>query len=136
LKDRWVAGERADPRSKSPQRRRPGRGAAGPSRRRSKAALDFYAGALDAAERVELDEASGIEGLDSEIAVLRTRLRGVLAERPTDLPLMLRGIELLVKAVSARYRLSKEAEEDLAESLANVVRGVGGLLMPEAFADE
>ena len=49
---------------------------------------------------------------------------------------MLRGIELLVKAVSARYRLSKEAEEDLSESIAGVVRGVGGLLMPEAFEHE
>ena len=43
---------------------------------------------------------------------------------------------LLVKVVSARYRLSKQTEEDLAGSLAGVIRGVGGLLMPEAFSDE
>ena len=41
-----------------------------------------------------------------------------------------------MKVVSARYRLSKQAEEDLAGSLAGVIRGVGGLLMPEAFSDE
>jgi hypothetical protein len=104
---------------------------------RSPAALarDFYRRALKAAEQVELDEASDVEGLDGEIAVLRMRLRQAVSEHPQDLPLMLRGIELLVKAVSARYRLSKEAEEHLAESLAGVIRGVGGLLMPEAFAD-
>ena len=67
---------------------------------------------------------------------MRLKLREVLSERPEDLQVMLRGIELLVKAVSARYRLSKQAEEHLAESIAGVVRGVGGLLMPEAFADE
>jgi hypothetical protein len=39
-----------------------------------------------------------------------------------------------VKAVSARYRLSKEAEEDLAGHIAGVLRGVGGQLVPEAFA--
>jgi hypothetical protein len=99
-------------------------------------ARDFYGSALDAAERIELEEASEIEGLDEEIAVLRMKLREVLSERPEDLQLMLRGIDLLVKAVSARYRLSKQAEENLADSLAGVIRGVGGVLMPEAFANE
>ncbi len=64
------------------------------------------------------------------------KLREVLSKRPEDLPLMLRGIELLVKAVSARYRLSKEAEADLAANIAGVIRGVGGLLLPERFVDE
>lgn len=107
-------------------------------RKRGRAAVvhDFYGSALDAAERIELEQASEIEGLDEEIAVLRMKLRDVLSRRPADLPLMLRGIDLLVKAVSARYRLSKEAEEDLSDSIAGVVRGVGGLLLPEAFEHE
>ena len=74
--------------------------------------------------------------MDEEIALLRMKLRDVLSERPEDMQLMLRGTELLVKAVSARYRLSKPAEENLSESIAGVIRGVGGLLMPEAFTDE
>jgi hypothetical protein len=96
---------------------------------------DFYGSAMGAAERIELEAASEIEGLDKEIAVLRTRLREAVSEHPADFALMLRGMDLLVKAVSARYRLSKEAEEDLSASIAGVVRGVGGLLMPEAFPD-
>lgn len=108
-----------------------------PRRRRgSTLAEDFYGSALDSAERIELDAASDIEGLDNEIAVLRMKLRAVLSARPEDLPLMLRGIELLVKAVSARYRLSKDAEHELSDSLANMIRGVGGLLIPEAFQDD
>ena len=105
-------------------------------RRATKPLRDFYGSALDAAEQIELEAASEIEGLDKEIAVLRVKLREVLRQRPDDLPLMLRGIELLVKAVAARYRLSKEAEEDLSASIAGVVRGVGGLLIPEAFEHE
>ena len=101
-----------------------------------KLALEFYGSALDEAERVQLDNAAGVDGLDAEIAVLRVKLRQALSERPEELALMLRGIELLVKAVSARYRLSPEAEEDLASSLAGVVRGVGGQLFPEAFDGE
>lgn len=106
-------------------------------RRPSKAQLadDFYGSALDAAERIELAAASEVTGLDEEIAVLRTKLRSVLAGHPEDLALMLRGVELLVKAVSARYRLSPEAGKNLTENIEGVVRGVGELLAPEAFRD-
>ena len=102
---------------------------------RSKLAREFYGSALDAAERIELEAASELEGLDEEIALLRMKLREALGERPDDLPLMLRGIDLLVKAVSARYRLSPEAGENLGENIASVVRDVGGLLMPETGSD-
>lgn len=124
-----MAGESADAGLKSRRR------AAKRSPRRPRLARDFYGSALDAAERIELEAASEVEGLDEEIAVLRLKLRRSLEKRPDDLQLMLRGIDLLVKAVSARYRLSKQAEADLSDSLANVIRGVGGLLMPEAFRD-
>ena len=98
-------------------------------------ASDFYGSALNEAERMQLRKAEEIEGLDDEIAVLRVKLRTVVEKHPENLPLMLRGIDLLVKAVSARYRLSKKAEEDLADSLAGVIRGVGGVLVPERFDD-
>ena len=131
--DRKAAGRR---RSEGGARRRPDGRPPGRAHRRSRLARDFYGSALVAAERIELEAASDIEGLDREIALLRMKLREVLSDNPADLQLMLRGIELLVKAVSARYRLSKQAEENLAESIAGVIRGVGGLLMPEAFSDE
>jgi hypothetical protein len=101
-----------------------------------RAVENFYREALKAAEQVQLDAASEVEGLDDEIALLRVRLRGVADKHRDDFPLLLRGVELLVKAVSVRYRLSKEAEQDLAASLAGVIRGVGVQLMPEAFRDE
>ncbi len=104
-------------------------------RKRTKTIGEFYEGALDAAERNLLQDARKIEGLDEEIAVLRVKLRSAVKKQPQDLPLMLRGIGMLVKAVSARYRLSKQAEDDLADSLAGVIRGVGGILMPEIFSD-
>ena len=106
------------------------------AQRRDELAQDFYGSALDAAEQIELEAASDVEGLDREIALLRMKLREAVSERPEDLELMLRGMTTLVNAVSARFRLSKRAEEELSESIAGVVRGVGGLLSPESFADE
>lgn len=113
--------------------RKPATRARAKSQRTSKLAREFYRGALRAAERIELDAASEIEGLDGEIALLRVKLKEALGTRPDDLELMLRGIAMLTKAVSTRYRLSPQAGEDLADNIANTVRQVGGLLMPEAF---
>lgn len=100
-------------------------------------AENFYGSALEAAEQIEvLKEAAGVEGLDEEIAVLRMKLRSVLSERPDDLALMLRGIDLLVKAVSARYRLSKDEEEEVTNNLETMVEYLGRLLAPDAFREE
>lgn len=98
-------------------------------RRRPKrtAAARFYADALSESEQADLPIALEIEGVDQEIALLRLRLRSAIEEKPEDMALMLRGIDLLAKTVSTRYRLSKRAERDLSASLANVVRGLGDL---------
>jgi len=113
-------------------------GAKRPAKRRRprrSLARGFYVDALDDAERVALEAAGDINGLDQEIALLRAKLRRALEERPEDQRVMLKGIELLVKAVSARYRLSKKAEQDLSESVVGVLRGIGGVLYPEGFPD-
>ncbi|MDP2954743.1 MAG: hypothetical protein Q8O76_15675 [Chloroflexota bacterium] len=102
-------------------------------RRRSPGAEGFYATALSEAERVLLPQARKMEGLDEEIALLRVRLKAALAEHPENLPLLLKGMELLVKAVAAKYRLSKKAEDDLYQNVLGVLRGVGGALWPEGF---
>ena len=92
----------------------------------------FYHRALDEAERIDLETARRIEGLDDEIAILRLRLRHALEEHPEDLHLMARGMELLIKAVSAKYRLSPRSRGDLADSIAGVLESAGSLLLPEA----
>jgi hypothetical protein len=42
----------------------------------------FYSRALDEAEKLELEEASHVEGIDEEIALLRVKLRELLEEQP------------------------------------------------------
>ncbi len=100
--------------------------------RRRSAARNFYRKALSEAEQAALGEAQGVEGLDDEIAVLRVRLRRALEERPEDIQLLVRGLDLLVKAVAARYRLSPQARRDLADNLAGVLNSLGDQLLPPA----
>ena len=115
-KDKAVAGE-------AKLGRRPAKGRA----TRSKS---FYAQALSEAERVLLPEAREIEGLDEEIALLRVKLASALEEHPDDMPLVLRAVDMLVKTVAVRYRLSKKSQENLAEAIDGVLKEVGGALFP------
>lgn len=92
----------------------------------------FYEEALSQAEQVALSQARGLEGLDEEIALLRVRLRSLAAEEPENWTPFLKGMELLVRAVGARYRLSKKAQEDLMESVMGVLEGIGGAILGEA----
>jgi uncharacterized membrane protein YccC len=112
--------------------------ASGRSRRRNDrddVVQSFYHAALSEAERDDLPLAREVPGVDEEIAVLRLRLRSALQEHPEDLPLMLKGIELLVRALSASYRLSKDAKADLSASLRGVLEEVGGRIYPEGLGD-
>ncbi len=93
---------------------------------------NFYRRALSEAEREALGPAQEVEGLDDEIALLRVRLRRALEERPEDMQLLVRGLDLLVKAVATRYRLSPKARRDLAENLAAVLNSLGDQLLPPA----
>ena len=97
---------------------------------------DFYNEALSQAEKVRLSRAKQIQGLDEEIALLRVRLGRLAEEQPENLELLIKGIGMLVRAVSTKYKLSHKAEEDLYQSLLGVLRGVGSVLLPEGFNGE
>ena len=92
----------------------------------------FYAQALSEAEQVLLPEAREIEGLDEEIALLRVKLTSAMEEQPDNMALMLRAVDLLVKAVAAKYRLSKKSREDLADAINEVLKEIGGALFDQS----
>lgn len=103
--------------------------------RAKKAKKGFYGQALSEAERVLLPEAREVEGLDEEIALLRVKLTSALEGQPDNMPLMLRAVELLVKAVAAKYRLSRKSRENLVEAINEVLKEIGGALFPEGFSN-
>jgi hypothetical protein len=85
----------------------------------------FYDHVLIEAERVLLPQAAQVQGLEQEIALLRVKLATVVQEHPENLPLMLRGVELLIRAVSAEYRLSKKSQDNLAAAIDGVLKEIG-----------
>ena len=100
-------------------------------RRRSRsrhAEQSFYASALSEAERPQLREARGVEGLDEEVALLRLRLREALGNHPDDFRLMQNGVRLLVQALLARHRLSPKQADNLSEAAVNLLEEFGEVL--------
>jgi hypothetical protein len=87
----------------------------------AQSAHPFYDRVVDEAE---LREALAVEGLDQEIALLRSKLRDHLAAHPESLALMLKSVTLIVRAVSARYRISEKRAADLGAALAATVEGI------------
>ena len=72
----------------------------------------FYVEALSEAERAGLDEALEVEGFEEEIAALRLRLRSAIEERPQDVALMLRGMDVLRRMLAAKYGLTRGDQKD------------------------
>jgi len=97
-------------------------------------ASQFYERVLSEAELADFPLALGIAGVDQEIALLRLRLRSALFERPDDLDLIFKGIDLLAKAVATRYRLPQSSEAELKTALAKLAASIGEL-WPEETPD-
>jgi hypothetical protein len=93
-------------------------------------AENFYGIGAALADQLELAQAHGIEGLDHEIAMLRVRLREAIQANPEDLALATRGVNALVRAVVAQYRLSPRAKKELSDAFAALLNGFADQLVP------
>jgi hypothetical protein len=98
-----------------------------------KPVINFYAAVID--DSAVLAEAQEIDGVDHEIALLRERLRKRIKEHPKDYQLMLKSVELIVRAVAARYRMSPQNARDLAASIEQTLRRVADEVMPQRVTD-
>ncbi len=96
----------------------------------------FYSRVLDEAEQADFEQATGVEGIDEEIALLRTKLKSLIAYEPQNMKLIIQAINTLVRLVSARYNIGKDDKKGLKDAIGSVLKdialplgiGIGGLL--------
>jgi hypothetical protein len=81
----------------------------------------FYGRALDEAEKLELEEASHIEGIDEEIALLRVKLRALLEEQPERIDLHFEAANIIARLVKTRYQITREQKKSLKEAIQKVL---------------
>ena len=84
----------------------------------------FYSRALNEADKLELEEASHIEGLDEEIAILRLKLRELLEEQPERIDLHFEAADIIARLVKTRYQITKEQRKSLKEAIQKVLTEV------------
>ena len=84
----------------------------------------FYRQVLDEAERIEFEEASEIEGLDEEIALLRLKLRELVERQPDRVDLHLEAANIIARLVKTSYQINKEQKKSLKEAIAKVLTEV------------
>ena len=95
-----------------------------PTKNRNAAKPGFYAKALAEAERMELEEAATIEGLDNEIAILRVKLRQLLEQYPERVDLQMRAANTLAQLIRTRYKITAEQKKSLKQAITTVLQDV------------
>ena len=81
----------------------------------------FYGQALDEAEKLELEQARGVDGIDEEIAILRVKLRELIVEQPQRFDLHLKMVNAIARLVMTRYNITKEQKKSLKEAITRVL---------------
>jgi hypothetical protein len=84
----------------------------------------FYSKVLDEAEQLDFELASGVEGFDDEIALLRVKIKSLLEEKPEDIDRILKATNTLVRLVKAKYNITGEQKQGLKEAIGNVLRDI------------
>lgn len=84
----------------------------------------FYSRALTEAERLEMDEAAYVDGVDQEIALLRIKLRELIEDAPDRIDLHLEAANTIARLIRTRYQISKEQKKSLKEAITKVLTEV------------
>ena len=98
---------------------------------------NYYASlAKSKAERLELRRAASVAGLADEIALLRTQVKKAVQASPRtakarkDLRAVTQGVETLLRAVTAEYRLPRRSGRELKENIEGILNSFGDLILP------
>ena len=84
----------------------------------------FYSKVLDEAEQLDFELASGVEGIDDEIALLRVKIKSILEKDPENISLIMQATRALERMVKTRFNITKEQRKGLKEAISNVVRDI------------
>lgn len=84
----------------------------------------FYSRVLDEVQRLDFEQATCIEGLDDEIALLRVKLKSVLRYDPDNMKLIMQATNTLIRLVKTRYNIGSEDKKGLKEAMESVFKNV------------
>jgi len=85
----------------------------------------FYSRVLDEAERLDFELASGVNGIDDEIALLRVEIKKAITGGDSkNLKLLVEATNALERLIRTRYKITREQRKGLKEAIGNVLRDI------------
>ena len=93
----------------------------------------FYAKTLSEAEKLDLEAAADIEGLDDEIALLRVKIKHALERDPDNLDILLDASATLARLVKLRYGLTAKEGHSIQDNIMKVLKELGGTAINAAI---
>ncbi len=84
----------------------------------------FYSKVLDEAEKLDFELATGVEGIDDEIALLRVKIKSLVERDPQNIKLIMQAINTLERLIRTKYNIGKEDKKGLKEAIANVLKDI------------
>jgi len=72
----------------------------------------------------DFELASGVNGIDDEIALLRVKIKSILGDDPKNIKLIVEATNALERLIRTKYKISKEQRKGLKEAIGNVLREV------------
>ena len=98
---------------------------AGTTKGNQSARQSFYSRVLDEAEKLDFELASGVEGIDDEIALLRVEIKkAITGGDPRNLKLLIDATNALERLIRTRYKITREQRKGLKEAIGNVLRDI------------
>ena len=85
---------------------------------------NFYSRVFSEAEQIDFELASGVNGIDDEIALLRVEIKSILKNEPQNVKLIVNATNALERLIRTKYKISKEQRKGLKEAIGNVLRDV------------
>ena len=84
----------------------------------------FYSKVLDEEQQREYTQAVEVEGLDSEIALLRVKIKSLVACDPENLNLITQVANTLARLIMTKYNINKTDKQGLKDAIGNVLKDV------------
>ena len=93
----------------------------------------FYSRALDEAQKIQLDEAREVEGIDEEIALLRVKLLTLMDEHPERIDLQMLAAATITRMVRTKFQISAGGNRSLKDAIGKVITDIADPLGIKAF---
>ncbi len=84
----------------------------------------FYSRVLDDEEARDYEIATEVEGIDEEIALLRVKIKSLIANDPQNIKLITQALNALERLIRTKFNIKREDKLSLSSAIGNVLKDI------------